>query len=317
VLPRRGTPTSGKLVEMSPTEVVIEARGTRQRLAVNEIRRVSFAEEPQELRRARDNVLSGQFASALADLQKIDAASIDRPEIRQDLQFYLAFCQGRLALSAGGDKPAAKQAVLDFVVAHPDSFHFFEAAQLLGDLALALNENAVRYYATIAAKAPWPDYKLRAAVSEARALFAQRDYAGAEAKFGEVARSELNTPEAVRQKRLAEVGRASAQAELGEPDKARAELERLIAENDPKDAELFGHLYNALGRCYLKSQRPKDALLAYLHVDILFYADPELHAEALYHLSQLWSTVGQTDRATSARNLLLDRYAGSKWAKAE
>jgi tetratricopeptide (TPR) repeat protein len=315
VLTRRGSPANGRVVGMSPTEVVLETRGTRQRIAVNEIRRVSYAEDTPELRRGRDNILAGQWAAGVADLERVDAASLDRAEVKQDLQFYLAYGRGRLALTSGGDKSTAKNEMLAFAVNWPESFHFLQAADLLGDLALALDEDAVKYYAAIAAKAPWPEYKLEAAISEAQALLLQRKYGEADRKFTEAMQFQLDTPEATRQVRLAQVGRAVALAETDRHEEARQILERLIAENDPQDSELFGRAYNALGRCFLKAQRPRDALLAYLHVDILFFAEPEEHAEALYHLSQLWSAVQKPDRAQSARNLLNDRYAGTRWAR--
>jgi hypothetical protein len=79
--------------------------------------------------------------------------------------------------------------------------------------------------------------------------------------------------------------------------------------------DLFGRAYNALGRSHLLAKRDKDARLAYLHVDLLFYGNPEVHAEALYHLSKLWDGANRAERAVTARNLLTTRYAGSPWAK--
>jgi hypothetical protein len=72
-----------------------------------------------------------------------------------------------------------------------------------------------------------------------------------------------------------------------------------------------------MGQCYLKSNKPKDALLAYLHTDILFYGDPESHAEALYYLDKLWQQVDRPERALQARKLLQQRYRGSVWANKE
>jgi TolA-binding protein len=319
VLPLRGTPTNGRILSTSPTEVVVESRGSQQRLAVNEIKRVSFGDEPQELRRARDQILSGQLEGGLANLKKVDASALQRPEIRQDLQFYLALCEGRLALTGGGDKTAAAGAMLNFVRDYPNSFHFFEAAELLGDLAVALEsyDNASKYFGAIASKAPWPDYKMQAAIREARALAAQNKHAEAQAKFEQVMAFEVDTPLALRQKRLAEVGRAACLAAGGQPEPAKQALLDLIAKNDPQDTELFGRAYNALGLAHQQANEPQEALLAYLHTDTLFYQDPEIHAEALYQLSKLWASLQKTERAASARSMLTDRYAGSKWAKLE
>lgn len=124
-------------------------------------------------------------------------------------------------------------------------------------------------------------------------------------------------PETKRQKLLAEVGKARCLAETSSPDEGIKLLEKVIGENEPSDTELFGRAYNALGDCLLKAGKQKDALMAYLHVDVLFYSDPEIHAESLYHLSRLWAAIKKPDCAASARNLLEQRYSGSVWAKQE
>ena len=116
-------------------------------------------------------------------------------------------------------------------------------------------------------------------------------------------------------KLLAEVGRARCLAETATVDDAIETLEKLIAENDAVDTELFGRAYNALGDCFQIAKKPKDALMAYLHVDILFYGDAETHAESLYHLNKLWQIAKNQDRAAVAGNLLKQRYPGTIWAE--
>ncbi|QDS91064.1 hypothetical protein EC9_52840 [Rosistilla ulvae] len=316
VYPLRGTPMNGEFVGSTPTAVTIKVQGTDREIAVNEIRRLGFKEDPAELKQARARVLAGDYQSAMDELKKINPASVTRPIILQDLQFYLALCEGRLALSSGGDKGRAASSMLAFVRKASKSHHFFTAAETLGDLAVALGKypEAIKYYGAISAQAPWPDYKMHAVMLEARALMAQKDFAGAEKKFASLAGVSAATAEIKRQQLLAQVGVARCQAETGSPDASIAKIEKLIAESDESDAELFGRAYNALGACYLKANKPKEALMAYLHVDVLFYDQPEIHAEALYQLSKLWEQVKKTDRAVAARNLLNDRYAGSRWA---
>jgi tetratricopeptide (TPR) repeat protein len=317
VYPHRGSPTSGVIMEVSNTEIVLDVRGTQRTIPVNEIKRVTFGDDTPELRRAREDVLSGQLANGLAELKKINPADIDRDLVRADLQYYIAYCQGKLALSGGGDKTAAQTAMFDFVRQNPQTYHFFEAAQLLGDLAAAQEDyaNAVRFYAAIGGKSPWPSYRMLALVLEARALVAQGKYPEAKAKFESVLGMSVDTAEATQQKLLAQVGQVVCMAEMGQQEEGIRILEEIIAKNDPQNAELFGRAYNAMGRCHLKAQRTKDALLAFLHVDVLFYTNPEVHAEALFYLAQLWNDVNQSERAVNARNMLLERYAGSVWAK--
>lgn len=313
---KRGAPINGAIRGTTQTQVAIEARGNNQVINVNEIRLIAFADEPAELRQGRAKASNGKYAEGLDDLKRVNPAALEREIMKRDLQFYLALCEGELALSAGGDKAKAATTMLAFVRAAPKSFHFFDAARLLGDLAAGQNDyaGAAKYYGAIAANAPWPEYKMSASLSEARALLAQGSYPQAQQKFESVMGQQSDTPEAKRQKLLAQVGKGQCLAHTGSPQEGIALIEQVIADNEPADGELFGRAYNAHGDCLLKAGRKKDALMAYLHVDVLFYSDPNIHAEALYHLSKLWGEVERPDRAAAAKNLLQQRYAGSVWA---
>jgi len=317
VVPIKGTTTAGVITGESVTHVQIEVRGAKLEVPVNEIKRVTFGEDPTELKRGRDSIQTGNYEAGLDDLKKVDYASLSRSFVKQDYAFYRALAIGRLALSGGGDKKAANDAMMNFVRAAPNSYHFIEAAELLGDLAVSQGNyaDAARYYSAITAKSPWPDYQMRGGVLEGRALIAEKNFAESQKKFDAVIATAVDTPAAIMQKRVAEVGKATCMAELGQHEAAIAILDKIIAENDPAEKDLFGRAYNALGLCHLKANREKDALLAYLHVDLLFDGDSEVHAEALYHLSKLWDGANRAERAVTARNLLTTRYAGSPWAK--
>ena len=311
-----GARLDGQITGASPTEVSIDVRGSARRVPVSEIRQVMFDGEPPELTAGRARVIVRRPENGLAELKKLNPSNIQREIIRRDLQFYLAYATGRVALSSGGDKEQAIATMLAFVQAVPTSFHFFESAELLGDLSLAKGDydRAVKYYGAISTKAPWPEYKMRAMMSEARALIAQSDFAQAQSKYEAVLDIKSDSKEARRQKLFATIGQARCIAETGSPDQGVASIEKIIAENEASDTELFGRAYNALGDCLQKAGKTKEALMAYLHVDILFYADPALHAESLYHLSKLWADINNSDRAAAARTLLNERYSGSIWA---
>ena len=104
-------------------------------------------------------------------------------------------------------------------------------------------------------------------------------------------------------------------AETGGGNEAVGIIEKIIQDADPEQKELHARAYNALGSCYEKAGQTKDALLAYLHVDVLYNTVPEAHAEALAHLVPLWQAVGQEEQARQARQQLQERYGGSRWAK--
>ncbi|MCG8651395.1 MAG: tetratricopeptide repeat protein [Pirellulales bacterium] len=316
VFTRNRSTVTGKIVAVTPIQVTVEVQGARREVKVNEIRRVVFDGEPSELNIGRGQALVGKIESAWRELNKLNPNDIQREIVKRDWQFYLAFCEGKLALSQGGDKQSASNAMLAFVRAAPENFHFFEAAELLGDLAVSQQDyvNAAKYYGSIASRAPFPEYRMRGLMASARARVAQGNFSKAQQMFEQVLAINSDTTEAKRQKRLAQVGRGRCLAETDSPQAGLKLLAEIIAKNDPSDAELFGRAYNARGDCFQKAGQPKEALMAYLHVDVLFYSDPEIHAESLYHLSKLWATAKKPDRAVAARNLLDQRYPGSIWS---
>lgn len=312
----RGALSRGTLSEVGKNEVKLEVGGTPRTFQVNEIARITFANEPSELNSARGYVLQKNFSLALTELRKLNTSTIEREVMKHDIEFYKALCQARLALTDSGDKNAAITALTSFAVSAPQSFHFYETAEVLGELAYSLGKynDAAKYYTSLAT-APWPDYQLRANAATGRALAADKHYAPALAKFEAVLRSPATAGDAPRQKLLATVGKAVCLAETGKAEPALALVQELIDKHEPSDAALFAQAYSALGRCYRKLNKPKEALLAYLHVDLLYSSDAEAHAEALYNLSKLWTEINKGDRAAEAKSTLDQRYPTSPWTK--
>jgi hypothetical protein len=92
-------------------------------------------------------------------------------------------------------------------------------------------------------------------------------------------------------------------------------LEEVIRDIPADATPLQAEAYLRQGDSLRATGKNKPALYAYLHVDLLFPGEEEFHAEALYRLSQLWSTVGHADRAAEDSARLQDRYPNSEWAK--
>jgi tetratricopeptide (TPR) repeat protein len=309
---------AGELTDVTPTEITIDkgTSGTRK-IPVNEIVSITLHDEPTELTQARVNVKNGGYVNASELLQKIDLSKVDRDIVKQDIDFYQALCAAKLALNGTGEVNAAGSRLNEFVRKNRQSFHYWEAIETMGDLLASTEkfDGAQKQYAELA-RAPWPDYQMRAAVALGRALQAQDKHAEAIQQFDSVLAMSEDSDSAKAQKLSATLGKAISLAATSHVDDATKMIEDVIQNADPEQKELQARAYNALGTSYEKAGKTKEALLAFLHVDVLYSTVPEAHAEALSHLIPLWQAVGQEARAREARQTLQEKYANSRWAKA-
>lgn len=304
---------------MSPAEVTLDMAGVLRKFPVNELTKVAFFEDPTELISARNLIVDQKnYNSAKDQLDKLNPDKAEREFVKQDIIYYKAFVTAKLALTEGGNKTDAASTMFKFYKAYPNSYHFYEACEILGDLGVATGKfdvAATFYGDTGLGGAPWPEYKLRAGILSGRALVLAGKHEDAAKAFDAVAASQETSAEANAIKQHAIVGKALCLAESGKADEGIAMLSDIVAKNDPQlDSKLFARAYNALGNCYLKQSKPKDAVMAFLKTDLLFFTDSDAHAEALSKLAKLWDETGHADRATDARNKLRDRYSGSVWA---
>jgi tetratricopeptide (TPR) repeat protein len=308
----KGAPNRGTIVEMGQNQVTLDVNGVNKPFPVNEIVKITFANEPAELTNARTAALQRNYALAAQELRKLTGPLPERDLIKHDIEFFKALSQAQMALREGGDRAAASAAMLGFVTMARQSYHFYEAAEVLGDLAMSMGKyaDAAKYYGPIA-RAPWPDYQMRSNNAVGRALSADKQFEQALAKFEAVLAAAPSTPDAARQKHMALAGKAVCLAETGKAEEGIASLEEIINKADAQDATLLSRTYNALGRCYLKANKPKEAVLAFLHTDLLYSGEAEAHAEALYFLSRHWT---DANKSAIARTTLRERYAGSAWA---
>jgi tetratricopeptide (TPR) repeat protein len=308
---------AGEVAAMTKYEVTLDKGAVgRVPVAVNDIRTLVFEGEPAELTQARVSVGNGAFARATALLDKIAADQVTRDFIKQDIEFYKAYCASRLALSGEGEIADAGKQLNTFVRNHPDNFHYLEAAETMGDLLMASGryDFAEKQYAELA-KAPWSSYKMRAAVSLGRSLQAQGKQAEAIQQFDSALAMSDDGVDSQNQKLSATLGKAVSLAETGKTPEAVKIIQKVIQDADPSQKELHARAYNALGNCYEKSNQTKEALFAFLRVDVVYSNVPEAHAEALAHLVNLWKAVGNEEQSREARETLLQRHGNSKWAK--
>ena len=305
----------GKISEVTKDQVVVTQGALKKPTPVNEILTVVYAGEPTDLSRARANAMNGAFDNARKELAKVKLDEVTRPEVIQDIEYFKAYCDARLALAGAGSLEKARDAMTAFGKAHPNSFHFYEACQLLGDLSIALKQydKATPFY-NVLGNSKFPDFKMRANVLLGRAAQAQDKHDQALAKFDEVLSATSDTAEGQRQSLSATLGKAVSLAATDKVDDAVKLVGTVIEKAEPEEVDLNARANNALGSCFLKAGKTKEALRSFLKTHLLYNGSPEAHAEALANLAQLWPKLGKDDRAQEALQMLKERYPGSVWA---
>jgi len=315
---RGAAPKPGFVVKISPANVTLNSNGATEDIAANEIVRIIFGDADLDTKKLSDAATEGRYEEVIQMAEKgtINIAEIKNPGVKQDIEFYIANSMGQLALRGEFDKATAAGKLIAFIRENAQSYHYFDAVSAVADLAVSAGSypNAAKYYKVVIDTAPWEDYKMRARVGAAKAAIAQNDYKTAEALYTAALQNTPKTDEELKQNLYAKVGLAVCKANSNDPDAGIKMVQDIIAKNDPKDMELFGLAYNALGSCYVANDQTEDALLAFLHTDILFYVNPDVHAEALYNIANLWDKLQKPDRAQKARSLLRARYKGTRWA---
>ncbi len=308
VIQKSGAQEIGTIEKSSKEGVVIDGKTVK----VGNIRFVLFSNEPKDLRTIRDSVAKGSFTKAEQALKRLDMSKVSGPLQKMDAEFYIAYVKARRALQTGQGVVPAVKGMLAFVKKYKDSFHFYDSAEVLGEMALALGkeEDAARYFSVLE-RSSAPAIKLRGMTRTTESLMTRSAFDEALQRY-EAMLALSDDDDELRGTAL--LGKALCQAEMGDGQAGIATVEEIIQQTDSRKAKLMARAYNALGACYRATGQNNAAVLAYLHVDLLYENQSIQHAEALYHLGTLWSTVGHSDRAAQANAKLKQRYANSPWA---
>lgn len=317
------TPIRGKVTAVSKTGVTVKPPvGADVKVAANDIVDVRWDGEPAKLITARGAARAARFTRALEGYADVatDPKS-NAPNVKLDLQYLVARATAGQALAGSGKLADAKAKLAGFLQVGGSSFRYFPAVELLGRVELALgNHDDAKSQFTDLASAPWLDYKMSGQSSLARVLLAKDSVDEALAAFQAVITlGGTNADAAVKSQKYQAVlgkstclirkqGDASYQAAL-------KDLNLVLNEVSDTNSRVLAETYLRQGDCLRLLGRQKEAVLAYLHVDLLFAAEAPLHAESLFHLGSLWSAVGHPERASSARERLRSDYPQSPWTK--
>lgn len=313
IFPIQGVGVSGTIKSMDKDKVVITVRNRDQEFAVAEIKRVELDGEPSELTQAKEFVLSGQYSQALDSLKRVDQKQVsESPTVKNEFLYYTFYTRSNLALEGGDDARAMANELNRF--ANPQSYHYYEIQEMLGRLALSIDQpdTANRFFQNLKSAAD-KSTQVRGRYWEGQAALQQNDTATAKQAFQDILSITPDSPPLYEAHALAKIGLAAVTLANDDATTSIDTLNDLIRETDAKNIELHAKIQLLKGAAYARLGNDEAALLSYLHIDLLASNLPAEHAEALYHLGQLWEKVGQVSKADAAKTQLREKYPRSSW----
>ena len=116
--------------------------------------------------------------------------------------------------------------------------------------------------------------------------------------------------------RAAMLAKAESLAGMKKFAEAETLVRQVIQANPAEDAAAQAPAYNTLGDCLRAANRLTEALIAYLHTDLLYSKDKEEHPRALHAIEALFRQLKQEARADEFAQRLKQEYPRSAWARA-
>ncbi|WP_168563658.1 tetratricopeptide repeat protein [Crateriforma spongiae] len=306
-----GDVMSGRLEKVVRQGISFKAGGKTENIPAGDIQKVLLQGDPPGLVKGRQFALEGQYEEALEELKSVDPNDVPRQVIGTEVQFYRLLCQAKLALSGRGDRKSVVAGLRAFAGENSNSWHFYQTAEMLGELALALGDNdrAIAYFKSLAS-APTKNTKVRSKYLTGTAKLAKGDTEAAAEDLQQVAGIEADSVALAKTKTLGRIKLAECYAKSGRNDEAIKLADAVLEDLDPLDLELASKVYNSRGMIFEATGDFEGAVLAFLHTELMFNSVPQSHAESLSHLAQLWAKVGKPERGAKAKQELSQRYPG-------
>ena len=316
---KREKPLSGEVTGVTKTEVTIKIKTPKEetvKLPANDVISIAWTGESPECNLARADENGGRYQKAIDGyLKAVQSGKSPNPLAKTELELAIARTTAKMALVDPAKLDEAIKKLEEFRDKQRDHYGYYEVLGILGQLYAAKKDmvKAKVAFDTLG-KAPWKESQMASRVALGRLALADNRLDDAAAEYAAVLAMSADGALEESQRQEAVLGQARVLIAQKKFEEALKLLDEVIAKAPPEDMKVNAEAFIRKGDCLREQGSDKDALLAYLAVDILFSSERSLHAEALYRLTSLWEKVGQKPRADDARERLKSDYENSEWA---
>ena len=301
----------GTVISESPTKVEVKLGNTTTPIPTNEIVSISYDSEPASMEQAKLKEAANALAEAADLYKKAATEAASKPFIAEDATFGQVRVTTDLALSDPAKATEAMTLLETFSRNYKNGRHILPALETLAKLQLA-KENYSGLDLTLGQLSKLPGGEDRASLFRIKILTRKGNLDQA---IGELDKAIAAAPEGSAKKRDAQLAKAESLVAQKKVADAEALLKSVIKAAPAEDSATQAAAHNALGDCLKAAGRPKEALYAYLHTDLLFSKEKDEHARALAQLAQLWRDpqLNRPDRAEEVMERLKQEYPRSPY----
>lgn len=316
---RSGGTQAGTIEKVTKDNVIVKVTKGTKTVPTSEIKDIAFTGQPSRLRIAQGAEKAGHLDRALAGYK--DAQNEykgNNANITKELLFLIARTTAKMAEADPSKLSDAITKLEAYRSGHSTSFRYYDALILLGKTYTDQKNYAkARDTYSLLAASTANSYRMTAQNAQARLLMKENKTSEALAEYTKVAAVTPETPGEQACKFEALLGTAACQQAEKNYDLAIKTLNDVILQVSADESRVQAEAYIRQGDCYRAQMKFKAAALAYLHVDVLYSTEKELHAQSLYWLSQMWNMTDpkHPERAQEAQNKLAVEYPGVDWKK--
>ncbi len=317
VVRKGGGRVGGTAVSTKSGMMVKPQAGDEVTIPLAELQSVEWDSMPASFKIASGDLAAGRFDKAIEALSKLKSdGKFPSDNVKKEIGYTLARAKGLLAQTQPSKVDDAIKELKGIQASDPDFYQYFPSVILLADLLVNKGsfDEAAKVLESFEGVTD-SSLKLQGRSYVGRVLLAQGKIPQAVTAFDEVISASGDDQTLAPRKLDAMVGKAKAAIQQNKYAEALPLLDDVMLNMTEASAATGAECKLLQGNCLQALNKPMEAVLAYLYVDLNYPNESGARAEALYHLAGLWRVIQHPDRGLEARARLEADYPASPWAK--